>query len=120
VATAHQKLAVAIVLLALFGTLWSGYFAYKGRASPQLRTTGMVMVALLAAQAVLGIVLAAQGVRPQDGLHFVWGPAAIVALPVALGLGRGRAPRIEAIIATAGWVLTLALSLRAVGSGGLS
>lgn len=118
-ATAHQKLAVAVVLLALLGTLWSGYFAYKGRATRQLRAAGLMMVAVLAAQAVLGIVLALQGVRPHDSLHFVWGPAAIVALPLALGLGRGRAPRTEAVIATAGWLLTLALSLRAVGTGGL-
>jgi len=118
VATAHQKLAVAIVLLALAGTLWSGYVAYKAIASSWLRGVTRVMIAMLGAQAVLGVVIALQGSRPQDPLHFVFGPAAILALPAATGIGRGRRPRTAAIIVAFGWVVTLSFGLRAVGTAG--
>lgn len=115
-ATAHQKLAVAIVLLALGGTVWSGYVAYKAGAGARLRTATRLMIAVLGAQAVFGIVIALLGSRPQDPLHFVFGPAAILALPAATRLGRGRQERTVAFIRAAGWLLTLALSLRAVGT----
>ena len=119
-ATAHQKLAVAIVLLALGGTLWSVYVAYKDMSSERILTASRLMVAVLGAQASFGIVLSVQGSRPQDSLHFVFGPAAILALPVAIGLGHGRRPRTAAGIVAAGWLVTLALRLRAAGTGGLS
>jgi len=117
-ATAHQKLAVAIVLLALGGTLWAGYVAYKARSAARLQTATRLMIAVLGVQAVFGIVIALLGSRPQDPLHFVFGPATIVALPAATGLGRGRPERTAAAILAAGWVVTLALSLRAVGTAG--
>ena len=118
-ATAHQKLAVAIVLLALGGTIWSSYVAYKATNNARVLSASRLMVAVLGAQAIFGIVLAILGSRPQDSLHFVFGPAAILALPAAIGLRRGRPDRTATGIVTAGWLVTLALSLRAVGTGGL-
>jgi heme A synthase len=118
VATAHQKLAVAIVFLALGGTLWSGYLAYKGQMSDRLRLLGGATVAVIGVQAILGAVLAVLGSRPFEALHFVYGPATLLALPIATWLARNRENRAEATVLCAGWLIVLALSLRAVGTGG--
>jgi len=116
----HRELTVVIVLLALGGTVWSGYVAYRRHASRRLTQLGVVTVVALALQALTGIVLAAGGGRPQDPLHFLYGPATIVALPAAMAAARGREARAAAVILGAGWLVTLALGLRAAGSGGLT
>jgi hypothetical protein len=118
VATAHQKLAVVIVLASLGGSMWAAYSAYHSRLGGRLLFFGWVALAAIAAQALLGITLEVSGSRPADGLHFVFGPATLLALPIAARAARGREPRPAALILGAGWFITLVLSLRAVGTGG--
>jgi len=118
VATVHQKLAVVIVLLALAGTMWAGYAAYRGLRVDRLRLAGRVMSTVLALQAALGIALAVAGNRPADSLHFVYGPVLLFSLPVADIFTRGRTQQGKAVVLAAGWLLALALSLRAAGTGG--
>ena len=117
-ATAHQKIAVVVVLAALVGTMATGYAAYRGSNVARLRPIVWAMSALLLLQAALGIALAAGGNRPMDGLHFVYGPLLLFSLPVALLIARGRSQRDAGIVLTLGWLVTLVLSLRAVGTGG--
>jgi asparagine N-glycosylation enzyme membrane subunit Stt3 len=119
VSTAHQKLAVVIVLVALGGTMWAAYCAYHSRWSGRLTLFGGVAVAAIAAQALLGTILGVSGSRPVDPLHFVFGPATLLALPIAARVARGREPRPAALILGAGWFITLVLSLRAAGTGGV-
>jgi hypothetical protein len=118
VSAVHQKLAVAIVLLALGGSLWAGYLAYKARTSSRLRLLAGITGATVGIQAVLGIVLTILGNRPADPLHFLYGPATVIALILTLSPGRGRTERAARIVLCAGWLAVLALSLRAVGTGG--
>lgn len=116
--SAHRELAVAIVLLALAGSLWAGYVASRLRRSGRLPFLGSLATVAVALQALFGIVLAAAGQRPQDGLHFLFGPLTLLALPVARWAARDRAPRHGAVIVATGWLITLGLGLRAVGTGG--
>lgn len=118
--TAHRELAFAIVLVTLLGSIWSGYVASRLRGRGRLGLYGSATTALLVLQAAAGIVLAALGARPQDGLHFLFGPLTLLSLPVARGLARAPSwtPRARAIAVAAGWVVTLGLGLRAVGTGG--
>ena len=117
-ATAHQKIAVLIVLIALVGALWAGVVAYKAFSAARLRQFGWAVTALLTVQAGLGIALALAGERPADSLHFIFGPLALFSLPVAQTMARGRDRRTGGWVLAAGWLVTLALSLRAVGTGG--
>jgi hypothetical protein len=119
VATAHQKLAVVIVLVSLGGTLWSAYSAYHARLSGRLVFFGWLAVAGIAVQALFGIILGVSGSRPVDGSHFVFGPATLLALPISERVARGREPRQAALILGVGWFITLVLSLRATGTGGV-
>lgn len=118
--TAHREFAVAIVLLALAGAIWAVYVAFRLRAARRLPLFGSLTTLALVLQAVFGIVLAAAGARPQDGLHFVFGPLTLLALPGARGVAAGQraSQRTAAVTIALGWVVTLGLSLRAVGTGG--
>lgn len=118
--TAHRELAVAIVLVALVGTIWAGYVASRTRGGGSLGVYASATTALLVLQAIFGIVLAATGARPQDGTHFLFGPLTLLTLPGARGIARfpSWTSRTQAIVVAAAWVVTLGLSLRAVGTGG--
>ena len=118
--TAHRELAVVIVLLALAGAIWAVYIAFRLRAGRRLPLFGSLTTLAMVLQAVFGIVLAAAGARPQDGLHFVFGPLTLLALPGARGIAAGQraSQRAAAVTIALGWVVTLGLSLRAVGTGG--
>lgn len=118
--TVHRELAVAIVLLSLAGAIWAAYVAYRLRAGRRLAPFGSFMTLVLLLQAVFGIVLVASGARPQDGLHFLFGPLTLLALPGARWIAAGQrgSQRGVAVTIALGWVATLGLSLRAVGTGG--
>jgi heme A synthase len=118
--TAHRELAVAIVLVALLGSIWAGYFASRMRGEGRLGLYGSATTAVVVLQAIFGIVLATAGARPQDGLHFLFGPLTLLSLPVARGIARTPrwTARTHAVVVAAGWVMTLGLGLRAVGTGG--
>ena len=111
---------MAIVLISLAGAIWGGYVAYRSRAGGRLPLLGSLMTLLMLLQAVFGIVLAASGARPQDGLHFLFGPLTLLALPGArwIAAGHRASERSRAVTVALGWVVTLGLSLRAVGTGG--
>ena len=116
----HRTLAVVVVLLALGGTLWAVHgWLSRGSIHPRLMTLTVLMSAVIGVQAVLGIVLAVQGVRPADATtHFVAGPLTLFALPVARRVGAGRSDRAASAALAVGWFVLLLLSLRAAGSGG--
>lgn len=116
----HRALTVVVVLVALAGTVWAAYLAYKQRSSARLAWTAIAATATIALQALFGIVLAVQGDRPHDPVHFVIGPATLLALPAARVLARERGENARRVLLAAGWVLTMGLALRAAGSGGLS
>jgi heme A synthase len=118
--TAHRELAVAIVLTALVGAIWAGYVASRLHGGSRLRLLGTVTTAAIVVQALFGIVLAALGSRPQDGLHFVFGPLTLLALPGArwMATGQRTSSRSRGVTITIGWAVTLGLALRAVGTGG--
>lgn len=120
VVTAHRELAVAIVLIALLGTIWAGYVASRLRGGGRIGLYGSLTTATLALQAVFGIVLAGAGARPEDGLHFLFGPLTLLALPGARGIAAAPSAsgRTRALVVAGGWVVTLGLSLRAAGTGG--
>ena len=116
----HRTLAVAVVLLALAGTLWAVHgWLSRGSVHPRLLTLTVLMSAVIGVQAVLGIILAVQGERPADGTtHFVVGPLTLFALPVARRVATGRSDRLAAGALAVGWFVLLFLALRATGSGG--
>jgi heme A synthase len=114
----HQRLAEAVQLLGVVGALWAGWCVLRRTPSPGLRVYVLLSEAVIVVQAVLGIVLAATGHRPHDNLHFIYGPAVLLSLPVAWLVGQRTAERTEHIALLGGCVAVALLSLRAIQTGG--
>ncbi len=76
-----------------------------------------LLVGLSVLNALVGLALALTGGPPRDPLHFLYGLAVMVAVPVAFGLAVGRAPRRQAVLLAAGALVVLGLLLRLVQTG---
>jgi heme A synthase len=117
----HRALAIAIVLLALVGTLWAVHdWLRRGSVHPRLLIFTIAMSGVVAVQALFGIILATQGDRPADGTtHFIVGPLTLFVLPIARRVSAGRSDRAASATLAVAWFVLLLLTLRAVGSGGV-
>lgn len=113
----HRLLSLGLVLAALGGTMLAIVRLRAGEAGGRLRRWTGVVAVLVAADGVAGMLLALGGRRPADPLHLVVGPAALLALPLALVAGRRAGGRAQAWWLFLGWIVLLGLSLRAVGTG---
>lgn len=116
--TVHRRLAEAVELLGVVGALWAAWCVYRRTPSPGLRVYVRLSLAVIAVQAALGIALAIGGRRPHDGLHLVYGPATLLALPVAMLIGARSDERGEHLALLGGCVAVVLLSIRAIQTGG--
>ena len=127
--TLHVILAVvatAASLVVIGLAIWS---ALAGRRSGGRRdhrsAVDRAVLAVLAstfAAAVIGAVLFVTGSRPTDPLHFLYGPAALIALPVAIWVGargtRAGSSRVRRDVWTAGGgLVVLGIVLRLFATG---
>lgn len=131
---AHQILAVlvagATVALVVAGG-WSIVSARRtaGESDHRFAVDRLVLllVALIAANGLIGLALVGSGAHPADPLHLLYGAAALVTLPVGAWLGRrggiragstrpGRPRRGDAWLMGAA-ILLLGLELRLVMTG---
>jgi hypothetical protein len=92
---AHQFLArvvVAATIAMLLASLWSVIAARRseGRVDHRFAVDRLVLLAvgLIAANGIVGSFLLAGGSRPADALHLLYGPAALVTLPIGVWLSR--------------------------------
>ena len=113
----HHRLAEAVRLLGVVGALWAAYCVIRRTHSPGLRVYVLLSEAVIAVQAVLGIGLALAGHRPHDNLHFIYGPAVLLSLPVAYLIGTRTDERGEHLALLGGCVAVVLLSLRAIQTG---
>ena len=114
----HRRLAVAVVVLAVVGAGWAAVSLLRRRPSGGLAAYLWLTEAAIAAQAVLGIGLALRGYRPDQGIHFFYGPAVLLTLPVTFVMARGPDARRETWVLLCGCVVLLLISVRAVATGG--
>jgi hypothetical protein len=97
VAVAHEILGkvflVAGVLLGA-GAAWSAYSARRssGHLDHRFLVDRMVLtvLVLVALNGAIGLLLVWSGSRPADPLHWLYGPAALLTLPLAVLLARWR------------------------------
>jgi hypothetical protein len=82
----------------------------------------LAVLVLVAAAGLIGIALLMSGSRPVDPLHLVYGPTAMVCLPVAIWIGTrasaGPGSRLRRDVWTAGGgMVLLGLTLRLLATG---
>lgn len=114
----HQRIAMAVLLLGVVGTVWAAIFVYRRVPSPGLRVYVRLSAAVISVQAALGIGLAIAGHRPKDDLHFFYGPAVFLSLPVAMLIGSRSDERGEHLALLGGCVAVVLFSIRAIPTGG--
>ena len=107
---------VAATIAALVACLWSMISARRseGRIDHRFAVDRLVLlvVGLVAANGVAGSLLLAGGSRPADVLHLLYGPAALVTMPIGVWLSRrGRDFRSPAASRRNGWLVAAALVL---------
>ncbi|HTG40318.1 MAG TPA: hypothetical protein VK697_01770 [Methylomirabilota bacterium] len=116
---AHQFLArvvVAATIAILLASLWSVIAGRRseGRVDHRFAVDRLVLlvVALIAANEIVGSFLLAGGSGPADVLHLLYGPAALVTLPIGVWLSRrGRGHAHGAVSRVDGWLVVAAVVL---------
>jgi predicted permease len=118
--------AIAMSLAVVGAALWSVIAAMRsdGRSDHRFAVDRAVLAVLLvlAAAGLVGMALLMSGLHPADQLHLVYGPAAIISVPVAIWIGArassGRASRLRRDAWTAGGgIVLLGLGLRLFATG---
>ena len=81
----HQAIARALVLYYAALGIW-GLFLWrrKSELSPGYRGALVIGVGLGVLQALVGIVLVVDSLRPIDNLHFLYGASVILTLPLVM------------------------------------
>jgi hypothetical protein len=95
----HEALYTTLLLLALGLTAWALFFMATGRAvDGAFRSTYILTIGVAVAQAIVGLFMVLDGLRPASSFHFLYG----ISLVVFTGAGyvfasRGESRR-EALI----------------------
>ncbi len=124
----HQSMAPIILALGaifLLAGLAQIYVTRRGEGEiarvAWSRTTFRVFMWLTAAggvvQAILGALLLSQGLRPKEGLHFVYGLIVLAAVPVAFAYSDQKKVRADIIIMTIAAVAIVGAAVRAMMTG---
>lgn len=100
-------------------TLWALFFILTGRtADGAFRATYVLMIGVAVVQALIGVVMVLEGLRPVDNYHYLYGVSLIVFMAAAYAFAtRGNARR-EALTFGIGSAFAFGLILRAAVTAG--
>ena len=107
--------AIAMSVAVLGGAAWSAVAARRSesRVDHRFAVDRAILATLLflAAAGLVGIARLLAGSRPADPLHLLYGPAALISLPIALAVGArpsgGRTSRLRRDVCTTGGAIVL-------------
>jgi hypothetical protein len=91
--------------------------AALGRATQVLEWTRRVVLAVLVAEAAVGLALAVRGARPDEWIHWLYGVAIVVVLLLPGGLRRELSPRARSGALALSSAVAAALTWRLWASG---
>jgi hypothetical protein len=104
--TVHERLGYAFLIVLAAGLVLALLAVRDVRRLPTVRAYLWLAVAALVLQGIAG-----------EGLHLMYGPLALVSLPLTVLFARGWAPRREAWTFAAGFLVALLLAIRALMTG---
>ena len=124
----HHLLAILVVVATVTLLAASGWSAFATRRSGGTRDHRfavdrlvLAVIGLVMANGLVGLLLIGTGGRPADALHLLYGPAALVTLPVGVSLSRRASARAAArrrdawlVVAT---IVLLGIELRLFATG---
>jgi heme A synthase len=113
----HDRYGFVLTVVAAIGAVAAIASLVRPRILPWVRVYARAMIALVAVQVALGLLLVATGDRPQQLIHWFYGAATLLTLPLALLIGKRLGGREEQIWLAGGAVMTLLFALRALATG---
>ncbi len=118
----HQNWSRVVLIYAIAVALW-GIFLFLRKRNPPGGYLGALIIAegIVLIQGVIGILLVVGGHRPHNGLHFLYGFVAAIALPGAYGfssLSHGGSERRDSLIMGLASLFLFGISIRAITTAG--
>ncbi|MGH7686765.1 MAG: hypothetical protein ACREN2_08115 [Candidatus Dormibacteria bacterium] len=113
----HDRLGFIVTLVALAGALAAIGALLRPSWMPAVRLYLRLTLAVIAAQVLIGIVLVGTGHRPAQGIHWFYGAAMLLAMPIAFSLGARLPAREQPWWVVGGAVATVLLATRALATG---
>jgi heme A synthase len=114
----HNGLFRTGLLITAFIGVW-GLVTYfrKQPSSGSFRATLVLTEVLFIVQGVVGVLTFANGRRPHDNLHWLYGVLLVIVLPIAMSYVSGRDPRREPLVYGIAGLFMFGLALRASMTG---
>lgn len=113
----HDRLGFIVTFLALGGAIAAIIGLFRPHALATVRVYLLLAAGVVALQAVVGLILVATGSRPTELIHWFYGGATLLALPLCAWIGRGRPDHQERLWLVGGAVATFLFALRALTTG---
>ena len=115
----HGRLATTALLFILFMAAW-GFWRYFRKGGLDSSYWGALVIGeiLILVQGALGAYLWLSGLRPDRGIHFLYGVAAALVIPGVWAFTKGRQERREMLIYALMLLFLVGLLLRAMGTAG--
>ena len=113
----HARLGIAVILVAVVGAGLALVARSRPGAVAMVRVFVRLCSAAAAVEAFIGLVMVVAGQRPAEALHFFYGAATVIPIPIAEAMGRHRGPRTEMLYLLYGAVATALFGLRAATTG---
>jgi mannitol-specific phosphotransferase system IIBC component len=106
------------LLISVFIGVW-GLVTYfrKVPSSGSFRATLVLTEVLFILQGVVGVLIYANGRRPHDNLHWLYGVLLVIILPIAASYTSGREPRREPLVYGIAGLFMAGLAIRALTTG---
>jgi len=114
--TLHDRYGVVLAVVIAAGAVLAVTGLIRPRILPAVRAYLRLSVAAVALQVLVGLVLVAAGHRPSQPLHWFYGAATLLAIPLASLIGAGRG-RNEPLWVMGGAVAALLFAFRAITTG---
>ena len=113
----HDRFGIIVTLVAVVGALAATGALLRPSWMPAVRVYLRLTVAAIAVQVVIGIVLVGTGHRPAQGIHWFYGAAMLLAMPLAFTVGARLPAREQPWWIVGGAVATVLLATRALTTG---
>jgi heme A synthase len=117
--TMHQGFARAVLIYSIVLAAWGLFLYVRGRnPSGGLLGALIILEGLIVLQGVFGLVLLGVGHRPQSGLHYLYGLAALLTLPGAYFMSAGGRERRDSMVFGLAALFLVGVAIRGVTTGG--
>lgn len=113
----HDRFGFIVTLVAFVGALAAAGALLRPAWMPAVRVYLRLTVAVIAVQMGIGIMLVAAGHRPAQGIHWFYGAAMLLAMPIAFAVGARMSAREQPWWVVGGAVATVLLATRALTTG---